>query len=101
MASLETSTAPGSWSLAVSDQGKQDTAAPAPSISSTHLSDPDENQVEEPAGLQVKEIKELDKGKDRPKKEKEKKKKHGVMSLPAEIRETYAFQSPSRSRLLT
>lgn len=100
MASLETSTAPGSWSLAVSDQGKQDTAAPAPSISSTHLSDPDENQVEEPARLQVKEIKELDKGKDRAKKTK-KKKKHGVMSLPAEIRETYAFQSPSRSRLLT
>lgn len=96
---METSTAPRSWPLAASDQGKQDTAAPASSISSTHLSDPDENQVEEPVGNQAQEIKELDKGKDKPKK------KHGVMSLPAEIRETYAFQSltwhSTLSRLLT
>lgn len=92
MASLETSTAPGSWPLAASDRGKQDTSAAAPPISSTHLSDADENQVEEPAGHQAKEIKELDKGKSRDKK---KNKKHGVMSLPAEIRETYAFQSPT------
>lgn len=85
---MEASTAPGSWPLAASDQRKQDTSAAAPSISSTHhLSDQDENQVEEPAGNQPEEIKELDKGKSRDKK------KHGVMSLPAEIRETYAFHS--------
>ena len=87
MASLELSTAAESWPLPASDQAKQDTAAAAPPVPITHPSNPDENEAKEPDESQVKDFKEVDKGKGK------NKKKHGVMSLPAEIRETYAFQS--------
>ena len=87
MASLELSTAAESWPLPASDQAKQDTAAAAPPVPITHPSKPDENEAKLPDESQVKEFKEVDKGKGK------NKKKHGVMSLPAEIRETYAFQS--------
>ena len=87
MASLEVTTAAESWPLPVSDEAKQDTAAVAPPVPITHPSNPDENQAEEPDQSQAKEIEEVDKGKGKLKK------KHGIMSLPAEIRETYAFQS--------
>ena len=86
MASLEISTAPGSCSLAPTDD-KNDTAAAAPPIGTTHLSTPDEKQLEQTTENQAKESKESDKGKGRHKR------RHGVMSLPAEIRETYALQS--------
>ena len=85
MASLEASTAAESWPLPASDGVKQDTAAAAPPVPITHPSNADENEAEEPDESQAKEIKELDKGKGKHTK------KHGVMSLPAEIRETYAF----------
>ena len=87
MPSLELSAAAESWPLPASDEAKQDTAAAAPPLPITHPSNPDENEAEEPDETQPKEIKEVDKGKGKHKK------KHGVMSLPAEIRETYAFQS--------
>ena len=87
MASLEVTTAAESWPLPQSGEAKQDTATAAPPVPITHPSNPDENQAEEPDQSQAKEIKEVDKGKGKLKK------KHGVMSLPAEIRETYAFQS--------
>ena len=48
----------------------------------------DRNQFDAEADIQAKLIKKVDKGKGG------RRKKHGVMSLPAEIRETYAFQSP-------
>lgn len=86
MASLEVSTAAESWPLPASDQAKQDTAAAAPPLPIIHPSNPDENEAEKPDESQAKEIKEVDKGKGKLKK------KHGVMSLPAEIRETYAFR---------
>ena len=86
MASLELSTAAESWPLPASDEAKQDTAAAAPPVPITHPSHPDENEAEEPDQSQAKEIKDVDKGKGK------NKKKHGVMSLPAEIRETYALQ---------
>ena len=87
MASLEVSTAAESRPLPPSDEAKQDAAAAAPPLPITHPSNPDENEAQEPDESQAKEIKEVDKGKGKHKK------KHGVMSLPAEIRETYAFQS--------
>lgn len=71
-------TAPASWPLAAADE---DTAAATAPIGAPLLSSADENQVEEPAEIQAEE------GKG------EHQSKHGVMSLPAEIRETYAFQS--------
>ena len=78
------STAPASWPLAAADE---DTAAAAPPIGAAHLSTADENQLEEPAEIQAKKTKEVDKEKGKHQR------KHGVMSLPPEIRETYAFQS--------
>ena len=77
---MEISTAaPGSSSVATKiDQ--EDTAAAAPSLHTPLPSDANENELEEAAEPQFK-----GKGSDH--------KKHGVMSLPAEIRETYAFQS--------
>ena len=87
MASLEVSPAAESWPLPASDEAKQDTAAAAPPVPVTHPPKADENEAEKPDESQAKEIKEVDKGKGKHKK------KHGVMSLPAEIRETYAFQS--------
>ena len=72
--------------LAATDD-KNDTAAAAPSNGTTHLSTADEKQLEQATEDQAKESKELHKGKSRHKR------RHGVMSLPAEIRETYAFQS--------
>ena len=72
---MEISTAPESLSLAT-EEDKDDTAAAPISIDSTH-------QIEGIPKNKIKKIK--GKGKDQ--------KKHGVMSLPAEIRETYAFQS--------
>lgn len=77
-------TAPASWPLAAADE---DTAAAAAPIGAPLLSSADENQVEEPAEILAEDIKEVDKGKGGHQS------KHGVMSLPAEIRETYAFQS--------
>ena len=85
MASLEVNTAAESWPLPASDEAKQDTAAAAPPVPTTHPFNADENEAEEPDESQAQEIKELDKGKGKHKK------KHGVMSLPPEIRETYAF----------
>ena len=89
MASLEVNTAAESWPLPASDEAKQDTAAAVPPTPIIHPSDADENEAQEPDESQAKEIKEVDKGKGK----QQKKKKHGVMSLPAEIRETYAFRS--------
>ena len=68
---------------------EEDTTAATIAINSTHCSDADEteSQNEEIASNQAKEVKRVDKGKSKDQK------KHGVMSLPAEIRETYAFQS--------
>lgn len=85
---MEISTAAGSSSLAVAeeDEQMQDTAAVASSIYTTHPSDADESELEESAQDQAKVLKSVDKGKGRDEK------KHSVMSLPAEIRETYAFQ---------
>ena len=87
MASLEVTNAAESWPLPASDEATQDTAAAAPPVPITHPSNPDENQAEEPDQSQPKEVKEVHKGKGKHTK------KHGVMLLPAEIRETYAFQS--------
>ena len=87
MASLEMSTPAENWPLPASDQAKQDTAVPAPPVPITPTSHPDENEAEEPDQSQANEIKDVDKGKGK------NKKKHGVMSLPAEIRETYATVS--------
>ena len=84
MSSKEISTAMASWSLAAKVD-KQDIAAAVPSIHSTHTSDADESELEEAAGIQAKESGSADKGNGRDQR------KHGVMSLPAEIRETYAF----------
>ncbi len=91
MASLEISTPPGSWSLAAAaaaaGEDHQDTPTATLSVDTTHPSNADENHVGEPAEFQAKESKEIVKGKGKYQK------KHGVMSLPAEIRETYAFRS--------
>ena len=86
---MEISTPPGSWSLAAAAAGEdhQDTPTATPSVDTTHPSNADENQLGEPAEIQAKESKEVDRGKGKYQK------KHGVMSLPAEIRETYAFRS--------
>lgn len=59
-------------------------AAAAPSMQNTHISDADERELQEPskaAENQVKESKTVYKEKGRDPR------KHGVMSLPAEIRE--------------
>ena len=81
------SSAPHSWSAP--EDANQDTNAPAPSIPTftTHTSDANENELQESVQTQDKGTKRVNKGKGRDQK------KHGVMSLPAEIRETYAFQS--------
>ena len=79
---MEISTAPGSLSVAT-EKDKDDTAAAPISIDSTHPSHADQRQIEGIPKNKIEKIK--GKGKDQ--------KKHGVMSLPAEIRETYAFQS--------
>lgn len=77
MASMEIS----SWSVAAKID-KEDTPATNHSIYTTHPSDADENELEEAAEDQAKRTKKLDRGKGKDQK------KHGVMSLPAEIRET-------------
>ena len=89
---MEISTAaPGSSSVATKiDQ--EDTAAAAPSLHTPLPSDANENELEEAAEPQSKGTTKVDKGKDSDHK------KHGVMSLPAEIRETYAFQSSTSGR---
>lgn len=76
---MPSSTASDSWSAA------PDTTAPAPSIHTTHTSDADESELQEPAIKQTKGIKRVntEKGRDQ--------RKHGVMSLPAEIRETILY----------
>ena len=82
-------------STAVPGIDKEDTAAIDPSIHTTHPSDADENDLVEIVEDRAKGTKKLDKGKGKAQK------KHGVMSLPAEIRETYAFRALRGSRLLT
>lgn len=83
---MEITTAPGSCAIAV-EEDKEDTATAAPSLNHiTHLSDRDENELQNLAKNQAKGAKWMDKGKGR-------EEKHGVMSLPAEIREMYAFHS--------
>ena len=85
MASSETTAVPENWPLPASDHDRQDTvSATSYDTTITHPSNIDENQAEEPAGKQAEESKEMDKGKGKNKK----KGKRGVMSLPAEIRET-------------
>ena len=74
---------------------KEDTPATDSSIYATHPSDGDENELEEAAEDQAKGTRKLDKGKGKDQK------KHGVMSLPAEIRETYAFQSSTLALSIT
>ena len=71
----------------------EDTDVASPSIDITHPPHADEDEVEEPIAVQVKQIQESGKGKDW--------KKHGIMSLPAEIRETYASNRPSRFLIQT
>lgn len=89
MASLEISTThtAGSSSIAAAEDDKEDKSAAASSIGTTLSSNADENDVDKVAQVQAKKSEEADKGKSRHQT------KHGVMSLPAEIRETYAFQS--------
>ena len=72
--------APGSYSN-TADQDKEDTAAAAPSIHTTHRSPQKESERKEFPKYKAKETKWMDKGKAR-------EQTHGVMSLPAEIRET-------------
>ena len=79
---MDISTAPGSGSV-VSEQDKEDTAATAPSFHTSIRPDVNENDLQEPANRSQR----VDKGGGRDQK------KHGVMSLPAEIRERCAFQS--------
>ena len=90
MSSNEICTAPASRSVAATKIDLQDTAAAASSIHTSHTSDADERELEEPqpepAGNQGKQSKSVDKGKGRHPR------KHGIMALPAEIRERYAFQ---------
>lgn len=77
MSSKETCTAPASGCM-------RDIAAAAPSIQTTPTSDARQGELQEPsepAGNQVKESKSVNKEKGRDPR------KHGVMSLPAEIRE--------------
>ena len=84
---MEISTAaPGSSSVAAKIN-QEDTAAVAPSLDTPLPSDANKNELEEAAELRAKGTTKVDKGKGRDHK------KHGVMSLPAELRETYAFQS--------
>lgn len=94
---MEMSTAPGSWSVGtVVEQDKEDTtntAAAAPSIHTSNRSNADERELEVSANDRAKWTLRVDKRKGRDQK------KHGVMSLPAEIRETYAFQSPDQLEL--
>ena len=97
---METTNPVESWPLPASDADKRDVAGAAPYDPNTQASITDENQVEEPAEDQAKETKKVVKGKGRHNK------KHGVMSLPAEIRETYALPSALnlfslRSKVLT
>ena len=73
---MEVIAAPGSCSN-TADQDKH----------TTHLSHQHESEIKDFLKYGAKETKWMDKGKGR-------EQKHGVMSLPAEIRETYAFQSP-------
>lgn len=80
MASTDLST--GIWSTTL----EEDTAAPAHPIHTTQPSDVDESELKETIDDRTKVSKAVSKGKRRDQK------KHGVMSLPAEIRETYAFQ---------
>ena len=83
---MERIAAPGSYTN-TADQDKEDTAPAAPSIHTTHLSLQNESEINEVPKYKAKETKWMDKGKSR-------EQTHGVMSLPAEIRETYAFQLP-------
>ena len=83
---METIAAPGSYSNRA-DQDKEDTVAAAPSIHTTHLSLQNESEINELPKYKAKETKWMDKGKAR-------EQTHGVMSLPAEIRETYALHLP-------
>ena len=96
MASLDMSTAPGSSSqrsLTTAENGNCDTAAPSPSLGASQLSYAHDIEIEEEEGFEEaagnqakeKESQEVNKGKGRHPT------KHGVMSLPAEIRETCAF----------
>ena len=91
MSSKEICTPPASRSVAATKIDLQDIAAAASSIHTSHTSDADESDLEEPepepTGNQARESKSADKGKDRDLK------KHGMMALPAEIRERYAFPS--------
>ena len=78
---MEGIAAPGSHSN-TADQDKEDTAAAAaPFIHTTHLSHQDESEIDEFPKYKAKETRWMDKGKGR-------EQTHGVMSLPAEIRET-------------
>lgn len=90
MSSKETCTAPASRSVAATKIDLQDIAAATSSIHTSHTSDADESELEEPepepAGNQAKENRSVDRGKGRDPR------KHGMMALPAEIRERYAFQ---------
>ena len=81
---MEGIAAPGSYSNKA-DQDKENTAAA--SIHTTHLSLQCESKRKEFPKYKAKETKWMDKGKAR-------EQTHGVMSLPAEIRETYVFQWP-------
>ena len=78
---MEGIAAPGSYSN-TADQDKE-----APSIHTIHLSHQNQSERKEFPKYKAKETKWMDKGKAR-------EQTHGVMSLPAEIRETYVFQSP-------
>ena len=69
------------------EEDKEDTVAIASSIHTTYPSEADESELEQVVQDQAKEIKSVNKGN-----KSRDQKKHGVMSLPAEIRETYAFQ---------
>ena len=78
---------------ATAAEGKEDTPATAPSVPTIpHSSDAvaDESHLENPAQDQTQSYKSVGKGKGIVKDKDQK--KHGVMALPAEIRETYAFQ---------
>ena len=84
---MEISSQSASWS-------EEDTATAASSVHATPFpSDAHKSKVEEAAALEPTENNRLDKAKG---KIKEQKRKHGVMSLPAEIREVYVFQSSER-----
>ena len=92
---MEISTAPAVRPLAV-EEGRQETAAAVQSIPTAYPSDADDSEIKEAAQTQAKEIKKAVKGKGKSRGQK----KHGVMSLPAEIRERYAFQSTVATRTI-